>query len=108
MSALNFYIYFLINWCSDYYFETLKFYSYKKFTFFYFRFQDISQETEIPEKDLLRALQSLALGKVGQRILSKEPKVKEIEPSHVFSINDQFTSKLYRVKIQTGIFVALH
>lgn len=64
-------------------------------------YEDISQETEIPEKDLLRALQSLAMGKVGQRILTKEPKVKEIEPSHVFSVNDQFTSKLIRVKIQT-------
>lgn len=64
-------------------------------------YEDISQETDIPEKDLLRALQSLALGKVGQRILTKEPKVKEIEPSHNFSINDQFTSKLFRVKIQT-------
>lgn len=24
------------------------------------------------------------------------------EPSHVLSVNDQFTSKLFRVKIQTG------
>ncbi|XP_065644122.1 cullin-3 isoform X2 [Hydra vulgaris] len=63
--------------------------------------EEIGQETEIPEKDLMRALQSLALGKVAQRVLIKEPKVKEIEPSHVFSVNDQFTSKLFRVKIQT-------
>jgi len=64
-------------------------------------YEDINQETEIPEKDLFRALQSLALGKVGQRILTKEPKTREIEPAHIFSVNDQFTSKLFRVKIQT-------
>jgi len=64
-------------------------------------YEDFIHETEIPEKDLLRALQSLAMGKVGQRILTKEPKTKEIEPAHTFSINDQFTSKLFRVKIQT-------
>lgn len=64
-------------------------------------YEDISQESEIPEKDLFRALQSLAMGKVGQRILTKEPKTKEIEPTHNFSVNDSFTSKLFRVKIQT-------
>ncbi|XP_013407184.1 cullin-3-A [Lingula anatina] len=64
-------------------------------------YEDIKSETDIPEKDLMRALQSLALGKIAQRILSKEPKTKDIEASHVFSVNDQFTSKLFRVKIQT-------
>ncbi|PIK35982.1 putative cullin-3-B isoform X2 [Apostichopus japonicus] len=64
-------------------------------------YEEISQETDIPNKDLIRALQSLALGKPTQRILVKEPKGKEIENSHIFTVNDQFTSKLYRVKIQT-------
>jgi len=64
-------------------------------------YEEIAEESDIPEKDLVRALQSLALGKVTQRILMKEPKTKEIEPSHVFAVNDQFTSKLFRVKIQT-------
>lgn len=64
-------------------------------------YEEIRSETDIPEKDLLRAIQSLAVGKIAQRILHKEPKNKEIEPSHVFTVNDQFTSKLYRVKIQT-------
>ena len=32
----------------------------------------------MPEKDLLRALQSLAMGKQSQRILTKEPKSKQI------------------------------
>lgn len=64
-------------------------------------YEEIKNETDIPEKDLMRAIQSLAIGKIAQRILQKEPKTKEIEPSHVLSVNDQFTSKLFRVKIQT-------
>jgi len=64
-------------------------------------YEEIQSETDIPEKDLIRALQSLAMGKASQRILIKHPKTKEIEPSHLFSVNDSFTSKLHRVKIQT-------
>ena len=66
------------------------------------RRQEIKNETDIPERDLARSLQSLALGKITQRVLSKDPKTKDIEPDHVFTVNDQFTSKLFRVKIQTG------
>lgn len=65
--------------------------------------QEIQQETDIPERELVRALQSLACGKPTQRVLTKEPKSKEIENGHVFTVNDQFTSKLHRVKIQTGM-----
>ena len=32
----------------------------------------------MPERDLMRAIQSLALGKMTQRVLTKEPKTKEI------------------------------
>uniref|UniRef100_A0A673YPC9 Cullin 3 n=1 Tax=Salmo trutta TaxID=8032 RepID=A0A673YPC9_SALTR len=63
--------------------------------------EEIQQETDIPERELVRALQSLACGKPTQRVLTKEPKSKEIENGHVFTVNDQFTSKLHRVKIQT-------
>ena len=45
---------------------------------FHHTLQEIKAETDIPEKDLIRALQSLALGKVSQRVLTKEPKTKEI------------------------------
>ncbi len=38
----------------------------------------MKNETGIPEKDLMRALQSLALGKPNQRILAKEPKTRDI------------------------------
>ncbi|XP_012281078.1 cullin-3 [Orussus abietinus] len=64
-------------------------------------YEEIQNETDIPERDLVRALQSLAMGKATQRILLKHPRTKEIEPSHYFSVNDNFTSKLHRVKIQT-------
>ncbi|KAK2868506.1 hypothetical protein Q7C36_000377 [Tachysurus vachellii] len=64
-------------------------------------FEEIQQETDIPERELLRALQSLACGKPTQRVLTKEPKSKEIENGHMFTVNNQFTSKLHRVKIQT-------
>lgn len=65
-----------------------------------FSCQDLATRTQIPEKDLLRALMSLAMGKQNQRILIKSPKTKEIEPDHIFTVNDSFTSKLFRVKIQ--------
>ncbi|XP_028259742.1 cullin-3-like [Parambassis ranga] len=64
-------------------------------------FEEIQQETDIPERQLVRALQSLACGKPTQRVLTKEPKSKEIENGNVFTVNDEFTSKLHRVKIQT-------
>ena len=46
--------------------------------------QEIQSETDIPEKDLMRAIQALAVGKIGQRILCKEPKNKEIGKFSVF------------------------
>ncbi|XP_050422595.1 cullin-3-B-like [Adelges cooleyi] len=63
--------------------------------------ESIMNETDINEKDLTRALQSLAMGKPSQRVLLKSPKTKEIELHHEFSINESYTSKLYRVKIQS-------
>nr|CAD7444438.1 unnamed protein product [Timema bartmani] len=64
-------------------------------------YEEIQSETDIPERDLIRALQSLAMGKATQRILIKTPKTKDIEPNHMFYVNDSFSSKLHRVKIQT-------
>ena len=43
-----------------------------------FTLQEISQRTEISERDLNRALQSLACGKLTQRVLTKDPKGKDI------------------------------
>ena len=65
-------------------------------------FEEVRQETDIPEKDLIRALQSLAMGKPSQRVLIKEPKTsKEVQKSDIFMVNEGFTSKLIRVKIST-------
>jgi len=63
-------------------------------------FEDLQQETVIPVKDLCRALQSLACAKQTQRVLVKEPKGKDINKGDIFYVNDSFTSKLHRVKIQ--------
>lgn len=65
-----------------------------------FNCKELADRTQILEKDLHRALMSLAMGKQNQRILIKNPRTKEIEPDHTFTINDSFTSKLYKVKIQ--------
>lgn len=66
-----------------------------------YTFEEIQQETDIPERELGRALQSLACGKPTQRVLTKEPKSKGTENGHRFTVNDQFTSKVHRVKTQT-------
>ncbi|XP_077415937.1 cullin-3-B-like isoform X1 [Vanacampus margaritifer] len=66
-----------------------------------YTFEEIHNETDIPRWELVRALQSLACGKPTQRVLTKEPKSKEIENGHLFTVNDQFTAKVHRVKIQT-------
>jgi len=63
-------------------------------------YEEMKEETLIPDRELTRALQPLSVGKTSQRILVKMPKSKEIEPSHVFSINEAFTSAFHRVKIQ--------
>merc|ERR1711884_592760 len=63
-------------------------------------YEEIKEETCIPDRELTRALQPLALGKANQRILVKHPKTKEIEPTHTFMVNETFTSQFHRVKIQ--------
>ncbi|XP_068169694.1 cullin-3-like, partial [Antennarius striatus] len=66
-------------------------------------YEEIQQETDIPERDLVRVLQSVACGKSSQRVLIKQPKTKEILSKHVFTVNEQFTSKLHKVRIQTVV-----
>ncbi|XP_068140665.1 cullin-3-A isoform X1 [Drosophila tropicalis] len=66
-------------------------------------YDDIHQETDIPERELVRALQSLSMGKPAQRLLvrNSKTKTKDIEPTDEFYVNDAFVSKFHRVKIQT-------
>jgi len=63
-------------------------------------YEEMRDETLIPDRELTRALQPLSVGKPSQRILVKTPKSKEIEPSHEFHVNETFTSQFHRVKIQ--------
>ena len=66
-------------------------------------YEEMQQETMIPDRELTRALQPLSVGKTSQRILVKTPKSKEIEPSHEFHVNESFSSAFHRVKIQQVI-----
>ncbi|KAL1569813.1 Cullin-3A [Salvia divinorum] len=65
-------------------------------------YKEIEQATEIPSSDLKRCLQSLACVK-GKNVLRKEPMSKDIGEDDAFSVNDNFTSKLRKVKIGTVV-----
>ncbi|KAF8383258.1 cul-3 [Pristionchus pacificus] len=65
-----------------------------------FTFNQLKEDTQIPERDLQRCLQSLSMGKPTQRILTRKGKGKEIEDQDEFTVNDLFTSKLTRIRIQ--------
>ncbi|CAI4229827.1 unnamed protein product [Auanema sp. JU1783] len=65
-----------------------------------FTFAELADDTHIPEKDLKRNLQSLAMGKATQRILCRKGVGKDIEAQDEFTVNDGFTSKFSRIKIQ--------
>lgn len=61
-------------------------------------FHDMVLHTGIPVQDLKRQLVPLMGGK-GKQILLKQPDSVDITDQCIFSVNDKFTSKLYRVKI---------
>ncbi|KAL6658952.1 hypothetical protein ACP70R_002992 [Stipagrostis hirtigluma subsp. patula] len=65
-------------------------------------YRDIEQATAIPAADLKRCLQSLALVK-GKQVLRKEPMSRDIADDDSFSVNDKFSSKLFKVKIGTVV-----
>lgn len=64
-----------------------------------YTFGELLAESGIPERDLMRNLTALCLSKSTQRILCKEPKSKEIEPTDVFSVNNSFFSRHYKIKV---------
>jgi hypothetical protein len=43
-------------------------------------YQEIADETEIPDKDLMRAMQSLSMGKIGQRVLARVGEGSKVGP----------------------------
>ncbi|KAI8146282.1 Cullin [Fennellomyces sp. T-0311] len=61
--------------------------------------EDIQAQTQIPDNDLRRTLQSLACAKY--KILNKENKGRDIIPGDKFFFNNDFTANLARIKIQT-------
>ncbi|KAH7941929.1 hypothetical protein HPB49_018584 [Dermacentor silvarum] len=64
-------------------------------------YDEIASETEIPEKDLIRALSSLCTGKASERVLTKTPDTAEVQRDNVFAVNGAFMSSRQIVKIQS-------
>ncbi|XP_058053997.1 cullin-4A [Anopheles bellator] len=60
-------------------------------------FEDICAAVNIETGELKRTLQSLACGKA--RVLTKIPKGREVENTDKFQFNNEFTNKLFRIKI---------
>ncbi|XP_070502006.1 cullin-4A isoform X1 [Chironomus tepperi] len=64
--------------------------------------EEILQATNIEvsvDGELRRTLQSLACGKA--RVLTKIPKSREVEDNDRFKFNNEFTAKLFRIKINS-------
>lgn len=61
-------------------------------------YSEIAAATEIPEKELVRHLQSLSLAKY--RVLRKEPRNKEVKADDKFSFNNDFVCRNRRIKMQ--------
>ncbi|GAO52034.1 hypothetical protein G7K_6122-t1 [Saitoella complicata NRRL Y-17804] len=60
-------------------------------------FKEIKTATNLDDKELQRTLQSLACGK--HRVLTKEPKGRDVNETDTFSVNLGFNDKLIRIKI---------
>ncbi|KAJ6262594.1 Cullin-3-A [Drechslerella dactyloides] len=61
-------------------------------------FEEIKTLTSIPESELIRHLQSLAVAPK-TRVLIKSPMSRDVKPTDKFSFNPNFTSKALRIKI---------
>lgn len=62
-----------------------------------YSYSEVSAATKIETMELKRTLQSLACGKV--RVLTKDPKSKDINDSDRFIFNSNFKSGFYKIKI---------
>ncbi|XP_055374135.1 cullin-4B isoform X2 [Condylostylus longicornis] len=60
-------------------------------------FEEIKSACNIEDGELRRTLQSLACGKA--RVITKIPKSREVEDKDQFQFNNEFTNKLFRIKI---------
>ncbi|KAL0268902.1 UNVERIFIED_CONTAM: hypothetical protein PYX00_010685 [Menopon gallinae] len=59
--------------------------------------EDIRTATAIEDSELRRTLQSLACGKA--RVLQKVPRGRDVEDGDRFTFNNDFSNKLFRIKI---------
>ena len=66
-------------------------------------FEEIQARTNIPETDLARNLQSLAVANT-TRILRKEPMSKDVKPTDKFYFNENFTPRALKIKV--GVVLA--
>ncbi|XP_075691876.1 cullin-4B isoform X3 [Rhinoderma darwinii] len=62
-----------------------------------FSFEDIRQATGIEDSELRRTLQSLACGRA--RVLTKNPRSKDVDDGDKFTFNDEFKHQLFRIRI---------
>ncbi|OCF77529.1 hypothetical protein I204_01517 [Kwoniella mangroviensis CBS 8886] len=62
-------------------------------------FSEIKKRTGIETQELVRTLQSLALGRKNTRVLLKKPPGKEVNPTDIFAWNKGFTSDRIKFKI---------
>ncbi|XP_034111522.1 cullin-4A [Drosophila nasuta] len=60
-------------------------------------YEEILAATSIEDGELRRTLQSLACGRA--RVISKTPKGRDIEDGDQFDFHNEFTNKLFRIKI---------
>lgn len=60
-------------------------------------FEEVASATGLEHRELRRTLQSLACGK--ERVLLKRPESKDVIDTDVFVVNEGFTSKFVRVRI---------
>ncbi|CDK27209.1 unnamed protein product [Kuraishia capsulata CBS 1993] len=65
-----------------------------------YTFEEIRDITNIPENDLVRQLQSIAVAS-RSRLLTKTPMTKDIHPGDVFSVNEKFRSPMTKIKVLT-------
>ena len=60
-------------------------------------FKDVCQRLNVPEEDAKRALYGLSCARY--KILMKQPDNKKISSSDSFSLNENFTDRMHRIKV---------
>eukprot|EP00981_Chlorochromonas_danica_P009634 scaffold2798_cov160-Ochromonas_danica.AAC.3 len=63
--------------------------------------EELKTKTGIETEELKRTLLSLCNGPIGTRVLVKEPRGRDVQDADSFIINNEFSNKLFRIKINT-------